>query len=136
MSWLWPRWAKLSVVTPSSADVTDTPMEVVDRSTAPDLLPIQGIIKQLDRYGIANASANVCSIGELIAAYAADFVFNAKKRDPFAAYRLYTMALEFSIKWSDSSVLLITIPNDALWETAINDGHPPNLKIVVLTASY
>ena len=118
MNWLWKSASKSTCETQ-----TDAP------AVTPNSTNIECIVRQLDRYGIAKAN---CPVGDLVSAYRTDFVFNSNKKDLSAALRMYTTALDFAKAWPDSSVLLITFPPDLIWESATSNGHPHNIKIILM----
>lgn len=121
MSWLWRR------VTAQAQTQTQVPVQAAPEEM--NLVTIESIVRQLDRYGIANAS---CPVGDIIGAYETDFVFSCKKKDSGAVMRVYTTALDFANACPESSVFLITHSNDAILESAASGGHPHNLKILLL----
>ena len=121
MSWLWRR------VVPQTVE-TQPPKEQLNEM---NLVTIENIVRQLDRYSIANAVS--CPVGEIISAYETDFVFSCKKNEPAALMRVYNTALDLALTWPNASVFLITLPNDVIWENATSGGHPHNFKILVMT---
>jgi len=131
MSWLW----RSVLGSASAAPVQSEELQVVTPATpqpsSADLLNIEAIVKQLDRYGIVNVDTSKVSIGDIIGSYSTDFVFSAKKRDPASGSSVYNTALDIAKAWPDSSVLLITLPNEMIWETAMSGGHPGNMKVII-----
>jgi hypothetical protein len=123
LQWMWP--------TPSPSENGCSDENESESEKEPSFLEVDGIILLLDKYGIASISEQV-NISQLITSYSSDVVFCARSSQHNHGHSMFKMAWGFAKENTDTSVLLVTYPDEQSWDVILEEGRPDNLKIVIV----